>query len=209
MPVWPWMSRADRRRWRAARTLGDLGELMAAWLEGRIASWPGYAPNYGPDDETTELIPTLAACCRAGFLTIGSQPGEIEAGPDGRTWEQRAAVEGFVTDPHLLEQLLDAARRAGLLVFAHRLYAAGEHPKGEIVTVWGGDPHTGFGVHLDPGELALMWPGLHRDALRSVHEATQLTLIDPAYGLNDLLWPTLRRVLAAHQELEQKDGAQQ
>ncbi|GGZ19658.1 DUF6919 domain-containing protein [Streptomyces nitrosporeus] len=37
----PWMSRADRRRWRSARTVADLGELMALWLEGEIASRPG------------------------------------------------------------------------------------------------------------------------------------------------------------------------
>ncbi|MGW1620979.1 DUF6919 domain-containing protein, partial [Streptomyces sp. NPDC002172] len=35
------MSRSDRRRWRSARTISDLGELMALWLEGTIASRPG------------------------------------------------------------------------------------------------------------------------------------------------------------------------
>jgi len=68
----PWMRRSDRRRWKAAGSLADLGELMALWLEGKVASWPGYAPNYGPDDETKDLVPTLAACNRAGYVTVGS-----------------------------------------------------------------------------------------------------------------------------------------
>ena len=34
------MSTADRRAWEAARTLADLGELTAQWLEGAIARSP-------------------------------------------------------------------------------------------------------------------------------------------------------------------------
>ncbi|GAA3372255.1 hypothetical protein GCM10017744_103040 [Streptomyces antimycoticus] len=51
MPL-PWMSRADRRRWKSARTVLDLGWLMARWLEGEIASRPGYQPRFGPDKES-------------------------------------------------------------------------------------------------------------------------------------------------------------
>jgi Domain of unknown function (DUF6919) len=37
------MDPEDAARWRAARTLADLGELTAQWLEGKIASsnWSG------------------------------------------------------------------------------------------------------------------------------------------------------------------------
>jgi hypothetical protein len=31
------MNRADRKLWAQARTLADLGELTAQWLEGRAA----------------------------------------------------------------------------------------------------------------------------------------------------------------------------
>jgi hypothetical protein len=46
MPRLPWMSRADRRRWKSARTLADVGELTAPWLPGEISSLAGYAPRY-------------------------------------------------------------------------------------------------------------------------------------------------------------------
>ncbi|MGW9411848.1 DUF6919 domain-containing protein [Streptomyces diastaticus] len=39
------MSRADSHRWRAARTPADLSDLMALWLEGGLASRPGYEPR--------------------------------------------------------------------------------------------------------------------------------------------------------------------
>ncbi len=42
----PKMSRTDRRAWKQARTLAELGELTARWLEGDIASQPGYMPNW-------------------------------------------------------------------------------------------------------------------------------------------------------------------
>jgi len=107
----PWMSRSDRRRWRSARTVSDLGELMALWLEGKIASRPGYQPRYGPEDETAHLVPTLAALCRAGYVTTQSQPGLVGTGTDGLWWEQRAAVELVVTDPRLV--LAHPPRRGG------------------------------------------------------------------------------------------------
>lgn len=53
------MSTQDAARWRGARTLGDLGELTAQWLEGTIGSVPGVMPGYGPDEETVPLVPVL------------------------------------------------------------------------------------------------------------------------------------------------------
>jgi hypothetical protein len=67
--------RKPQNPWRAARTLPDLGNATADWLEGKTASQPGYAPGHGPDTETTGLIPGLAAANRAGFVTRQSQPG--------------------------------------------------------------------------------------------------------------------------------------
>jgi hypothetical protein len=80
------MSPEDAARWRAARTLADLGELTAQWLEGKIASIPTVMPGCGPGEESAELIPVLAACNRAGYVTTTSQPGEEP------TAEQRSAL---------------------------------------------------------------------------------------------------------------------
>src|SRR6266496_4268047 len=43
------MDPEDAARWRAARTLADLGELTAQWLEGKIASIPAVVPGCGPE----------------------------------------------------------------------------------------------------------------------------------------------------------------
>lgn len=80
---------------RLQREYRDLrAKLTAQWLEGKIASVPGCGG--GPDEETEALIPVLAACNRAGFVTTVSRPGEEPtAGYDGELWTQRAAGEGF------------------------------------------------------------------------------------------------------------------
>jgi hypothetical protein len=190
---WPRMSRADRRRWQSARTLTDLGGLMAQWLGGEIASWPGYAPNHGPDEETAEagLVPVLAACNRAGYVTIASQPGWGPGpGYDGLTWCQRAAVEGFITDHRLLQRLADAAEEAGMqLLLAGRLDTGRQ---GITVTTRDHRPYTGFGGHLDGPNLRNIWRGISPAALEEIYRATQVTIVDPQWGRNDVLWPLLK-----------------
>ena len=134
------MSTADRQAWEAARTLADLGELTAQWLEGAIASQPAYTPGCGPDPETAPLIPVLACCNRAGYVTNGSQPGEAGTGYDGAWWEQRAAVEGFAS-PAVAERIWEAAeagradrdrpRARHAAAVAHPLRPGGaRHPRG-------------------------------------------------------------------------------
>ncbi|MEV6726882.1 hypothetical protein AB0M94_38930 [Streptomyces xanthochromogenes] len=142
------MSRADRNRWASARTVADVGELMALWLEGWIGSRPGYTARYGPGQETTHLVPVLAAMCRSGWITTQSQPGSAGTGKDGRRWEQRAAVEVAVTDPSLLRRLTRAAHGAGMLV---RL-ADTDQPV--VVTTRAGEPITAFGGRMGRADLA-------------------------------------------------------
>jgi hypothetical protein len=185
------MSRSDRRRWVAARAVADLGSLMALWLEGEIRSQPGYQPRCGPDEETAGLVPTLAAANRAGFLTTCSQPGHgPRPGFDGATWAQRAAVQGHVADPAALSRLLPAAGQAGLLVSVPGLVPG---PWGDGVTVTTRDdgPYTSFGGHLTRRDLRVMWPTVGRDAFAAVERAWQVTLVDPEYGRDDVLWPVL------------------
>ncbi|MGC5000623.1 DUF6919 domain-containing protein [Streptomyces sp. DT195] len=178
----PWMSRIDRNRWKSARNLGQLGGLMALWLEGHVASWPGYQPNWGPDEETQELIPTLSAANRAGYVTIGSQPGiDPVKGFDGMIWQQKAAVEGFVRNYDLLRALVDAAEKAGLEYEVADTLDTGE--RGIVVTLRGGEPYTGFGGYVDDANLRhAVWPGIGRSALDDVFRAVRVTLVAPEYG---------------------------
>ncbi|NUL14497.1 DUF6919 domain-containing protein [Streptomyces lunaelactis] len=185
----PWMSRADRKRWQSARTLADLGQHLAAWLEGDIKSWPGYQPNYGPDVETAELIPVLARLNRAGYITDSSQPG-IDETEAGHHWRQRAAVTGFIDDEDLLEDLSAAAIDAGLLVLIHR-----PEPSitldGYRVTRLDGQPHTVFGGYVSLRDLRCMWPVINRQAFGALAGAAQLTIVDPRWGSDDRLWRAL------------------
>lgn len=212
------MSRRDRGLWRNARSLADLGSLMARWLHGDIASWPGYAPDTGPDPETTDtpgLIDTLAECNRAGFVTIGSQPGQPPTeGWDGALWEQRAAVDGFAHAP-MAARLSDLERHGFVVIsyttrrrFAHRFRPSAGFPlpvtasiDPDIVSLHGSRAVHGrrvattFGSCLPRGEVEFMWNGIGEAALADILDAWQITVIDPAWGSNEL-WKRLADVTA-------------
>jgi len=201
------MSRADRQRWASARTLADLGELTAQWIEGRIGSQPGY---YGPSDiEDPALIPVLARLNRAGFITECSQPGHDGTGYDGSRVQQRAAVEGYAPEPVAL-RLLFAAQPAGMTVIA---YPPSSLPRREYqderalcVTRHDGDPdcpdrvdgwcqETWFGSQVPRRHIRSRRIGYgicHRDAVKALCSAWQVTIIDPEWG-RDLspLWDVL------------------
>ncbi|WP_329564540.1 hypothetical protein OG711_39020 (plasmid) [Streptomyces uncialis] len=185
------MSRSDRRQWAAPQTVTALGEPMARWLEGAIRSWPGYAPNHGPEPETAHLVPSLAALNRAGFLTTCSQPGLAGTGVDGLWWEQRAAAEGYIADRPLYHRLLAAADDAGLTVVINdpgtRTY---ETP--EIVTTCDGEPVTAFGHLLGYRDMRVQWRGVSPAAFLDLAGAVSLAIIAPEYGTaGERLWPVL------------------
>ncbi|MFJ2007945.1 DUF6919 domain-containing protein [Streptomyces chartreusis] len=192
----PGMSRSDRARWRAARSIDDLAQLTALWLEGRITSHPGVMPHCGPDDETTSLVPVLALANRAGYLTDNSQPGIAETGFDGRWWEQRAAVTGWVRRDRagidLVNRIVAAADAAGLIV------CADSHRTGIPVTRADGHIQTGFGAQQSTRDLRAIWPArlIHRDLFRQLEGAIHLTVADPEYGRDSLLWDVLAQALS-------------
>jgi hypothetical protein len=188
------VNRADRRLWASARTLADLGELTAQWLEGAIASVPGYCG--GPADETRELIPVLAAVNRAGFVTDCSQPGG-----SGPGWEQRAAVQGFA-DPATWIRLWEATEglplmRAGQQATRFRVNYRTALP----VTRDRRGIVTRFGAVLPRRDLRDSWVGYgacHPDAVEAVCGAWQITLIDHEWGREDSpLWTALAEFVIA------------
>ncbi|MFJ3673700.1 DUF6919 domain-containing protein [Streptomyces sp. NPDC090106] len=187
------MSRSERQRWRSARTVADLGELMALWLEGELGSWPGYMPGCGPDDETTHLVPTLAALCRAGYVTTQSQPGCIGTSTDGLWWEQRAALELVVTDPKLFHRLIDTADAAGLSVRINDYRpGGGVQDQPVVVTTCDSEPVTSFGGRISRAHMAIQWPGLHPDLYREVSTGMYVSIIAPEYGKpGEQMWVVL------------------
>ena len=197
------MSRADRRAWEQARTLAELGELTVRWLEGDIASQPGYMPNCGPDPETAGLIPTLARLNRAGYVTVGSQPGMAPTeGYDGRLWSQRAAVSGFADDATGARILTAVERTGQLVLIAHntppkrRWWPRRRPSMGMAVTAAGHGHrvHTHFGARMSLGDVEGCFGGLGRDGFAAVRDAHQVTVIDPVWGRDEYLWHVLDAV---------------
>lgn len=191
----PWMSRTDRRRWKSAGNLIDLGNLMALWLEGEIASRPGYQPSTGPDEETDHLVPTLADLCRSGYITTDSQPGCSGPGADGAHWEQRAAVEGLVADDQVLHRLVAAAHAEHLIVRVTD-YRPGARSNGEplIVTTRNSAPVTAFGGRISRREMGVLWQGIDCRLYPLVAHGLYLTVAAPEYGPGgERLWPALAR----------------
>ena len=186
------MSRADADAWEGARTLADLGELTAQWLEGRIASQPGYATGCGPDPETAELIPVLAKINRAGFVTETSQPGFANLpGANGGSWSQRAAVEGYA-EPVVAGPLAERAREAELNVAlfkapVRRLRRA--EYEDFIVTLCDGQPRTGLASQPRKSQQRDRY-GV-TNALDEIRRAWQLTIASPDYAADTTLWDLL------------------
>jgi len=101
------------------------------------------------------------------------------------------------------------AATTDLLVIAHP--GARRWPRGRddalVVTVTrsAGSDGTGFGTRLDRGDLRLQFGACRRRVLRRLFGAWQVTIVDPCWGRNDLLWPLLDR-LGANRHPEPEDG---
>lgn len=181
--------------WKKATSVAELGQLMADWLEGRLGGWtPGYLDDR-PDEETNHLIPILAACNRAGFVTTNSQPGhQPQRGYDGRMWRQRAWVKGWVADGALLNKVRTAAKRAGMTAIAHGPSSRGGNwiPLVEA----DGEIQMAAGDYLGHRRVINSeWRGVGRHATNELRHATYLELIDPVWGRDDRLWPALAQAV--------------
>lgn len=187
------MNRADHKQWAAARTLADLGHLMALWLEGSIKSRPGY---YGSTDlDTPELTALCAALCRAGLVTDNSQQGGHWT-YRGRAVRARASIAGFADD-ETLNKLYDAVRGTGLIVTARhtkrrRWWRHRDEGAGRVaVTEVEGRINTEFGGQLWPSCMESIWDGIGAQAYREVRDAWHIAVVDPEWGRNELLLDTL------------------
>lgn len=187
-------------RWAGARNLPEVAELVAQWLEGDLPSQVGYAPNVGPDAETTNLVPLLARLNRAGLLTDCSQPGFSGRGFDGAKWRQRAAVSGFIAADRddvigWLDEALVQSGLAGIVCKPLCDRSAGR-PGGLVMTTRAGRPYTWFGVTRDRLELEDCYAGCAPTIIDALWtSAYQVVVFDPQWGRNDRLWPALEAAI--------------
>ena len=191
-------------RWGAARTLADLGELTALWLErDGVTCHPGYGDwegDPGPDDETAEIVGPLAAANRAGYVTTNSQPGYRGDGvdPDNlgsggtREWTQRAAVTGYATiatrdrlRAHLPLQSLIYIDQPLLLLPRQR------YTRHVPVTWCEGTEYTWFGHRAGIRDLLLDFSSRSWRLNTRLAAARQITIIDQLSNRNTVLWPLL------------------
>ena len=168
------MSRADAARWRSARTMADLGELVIAWLNGEIERTPAHAGE--PCEETIPLIPALTVINRGGFVTDNSQLAESA---DGETWNTN--VDGFASD-ETLAKIRTAAAGTDLVVLACR----GRHHE------------HGQRFRFQPcprRQVTDFWADACPHAADALWGTWWVHVEDPADGRNDLLWPVLAAAL--------------
>ena len=173
----------------AARTLADVGCLVAEWLEGRRTWSPTYYGT-GPDPETApHIVEAVARVNRAGWVTASSQPG-LSAG----TLHQRAYVEGLV-DSWIASYAEHLAIDTELVtVHVGRAPTRPDDLVSIPVTAVDGRGHTWLGRWDAHDDDALLDAPLHPDAVAAVRAADALQVFDPVWGRDDLLWPWLRRL---------------
>jgi hypothetical protein len=173
-----------KRRWREAVTLNDVGQLVADWLDGELRYNPGYGGRGGPDPETLEIAHELAAANRAGYVTHQSQPG----------WDniQRAGVEGFA-DAQTAARLLRIARRTDLIVIESARTPRRRIDSSRAVPAMRySSGHVGeFGHILSRRYIGYLVES--QESYEALLAARQVSLIDPVWGRNSVLWPLLTK----------------
>jgi hypothetical protein len=179
-----------RASWWKARTVVDLGDMTARWLEGRLPYLPAYFGDQ-PAEETEELISILAAINRAGFMTTQSQPGRRLGSKSG----QRAFVTGFTAEENvqrieralLPTELVMLATEPGLETFLR-----------VPVTIDDGSAFTWVGWSESADDIDAQYgDDLSPAALIALRAAWCVELFDPKWGRNTLLWPSLLMALTS------------
>lgn len=159
----------------------DLARVTVRWLQGNVEFTPTHD---SPDPETAVIHESLVKINTAGFMTEFSQPAELYL-----SGGQRAAVSGFC------EQSL-AERIQSLLLPVEVLVLAWPPDYGGVaevpITMSHDEAYTWCGSALDPENIEYMYGNAcHPEAVRALHEAWQVAVIDMKWGRNELLWPAL------------------
>jgi len=182
---------ADAWHWAHARTLSDIGELTARWLEGSLNYQPAWE-GARPDPETELLVPALVALNRGGFVTHFSQPGAESTEP--ARVELRATVSGFTTEA-VIDRLQQRALGTDLIVLA---YPPGGGLNGQQLVVGASDGRAcrWAGAEMSARDIDEYYrQDLHADGVAALQQAWQATVIDPHWGRNDLLWEVARHAV--------------
>lgn len=174
--------------WADAESFAELCMLMQRFVLGELTAWPNYA---GPrDPETEEIAEALAHANGAGYLTYGSQPGG-----DGGTWQQRAEVSGWCRDD-VRDRLVALTRGTRLATIVRRgnpryLARSVDYATSVTVSRAHGRDSCDAGATLNRRQIEFMCQGIHERLVEEIIPMNQVTVYDPAWGANRLLWERL------------------
>lgn len=170
-------------RWQQADSVPQLRELTAQFIEGTLRARPSYGAATVAT-ETADLTEVLAAINRGGLLTDSSQPGENAEG-----WVQRAWVSGYA-DEAVVDALLGSCLATDLLVLA---LAPGALEGARVcISRDAARESTWAGAFDDPME---MYANGSVELVGQLADLWCVDVIDPVWGRNDLLWPTVLTAL--------------
>ena len=169
------MNRRDRKAWKAARALDDLGETVIRWLNGEITQTPSHMGP--PAAETIPLIGELTVMNRGGLITVNSQRAGTR---EDRAWT--AWVCGFANDAVLLI-LREAVKGTPLTLCACRQV----HHECEQSGLWCCCPWV---------DETRFWSERCPSVADDLHDSWLVTVEDPEPGRNELLWPALAYALS-------------
>jgi hypothetical protein len=170
------VNRHDRKAWKAARTLDDLGELVIRWLNGKITETPDHMGP--PEAETIPLIDALTVINRGGFITVMSQLADEDDDGVCNAW-----VDGFATDA-VLRHLKVAVYGTPLTLTVCR---RGVHDHKRNGHWW----ESRCQWRMVTGYWAERCPA----AADAIRECWLVSVEDPEPGRNDVLWGVLTHAL--------------
>jgi hypothetical protein len=169
-----------QRLWLEAKTLEELGELTARWVEGTLPYYPFYGDAVDP--ETEPLRERLVHFNRNGLVTTFSQPAEPL---DEEGFAQRACVEAYAREG-LAKRLAALGLYTDLLVL---IFPADVSWGYRIpITLSEFRPFTWCGSNGGREELESLKGYLSADAADSLSSAWQVIIIDLQWGREDYLW---------------------
>ncbi len=126
----------------------------------------------------------LARACRAGFLTVASQPAREE---------QRAFVAGFARAE--FASALQLNRPDGIVVVVHASGVSSKPTEAEPVSLHDGVAHAFAGHDARADEVVCFEDHVSMSALEDLRKQAWVSVHDREWGQTDVLWNHLERVL--------------
>lgn len=193
----------QKRRWRNANDVGQIGLLVADWLRGETEylPWEVCPRPYKETRDEDGLIELLADLNTAGFITLCSQPATKRALPV-LGWSQRAAL-ALLLDAPRLDRIVQTVRDAGLGAQIAQTIPE-ELSRGSNglipVTLQGHRVVTRFGgLDLQSVRTELFEP-CSPTMIDTLSGLAHVVIYDPEWGRQTTLWDALRGMLRPDDE---------